>query len=663
MSVFFKKFYFRSFVYFFYLVFLVFIFIIFFVNYGLGSDLDADNILKFYNFSISLSEINFYDDNEWLEFFVNGSINLSLVKIKDNYQLDDIVCCFEECVFFVENSFFLIFAKDKVIDILSNNITSLSDQIDLINYKFFCVDDSLIGNSLGNIKDKIEFIYNNITLINFSYDFENFNIKFDKEKSLSFIDDKFFLCNKTPFFSNIFNENCVFLNSSFYNYYVFNYALNDTLLDTIYNFSNTDNNTINFTIEFINMTNTSNSSFLNNFVNNSILANQTNINQTNINFLFEEIQNSTLSNLDNINYSENITNIAIFNDSLIEESIEVNITDDSINEKRIESNSNINETNFQTISKKNSQNNNLYNTITTDKPLTNDLSSNKDNIKKEKINQYSFFNLSFSSKQKSYFSAILEINNLENKTHLYKIHFYAYNNTKRYSNESIYEILLKPKKSKKILLENKLNKNVDGTIKIKVKIYRDDRKTPSYFIENVNIFYELDNFFDKSNNDLNWSNNKKIISENLTENLDFDYEIDFLNNYINTNLTEKYFNDISDEKIEKLLLDENFDEELNLVIDESGQYILLNKKRDLDNSYINSFESEVIQELENSNEKFQENNNSNNFNINSFSKITGNFLEIFNLSKIFFNLNKLNFLFLLILFCFVLGVYLFFKKI
>ncbi len=110
---------------------------------------------------VEITEIMFNpeDSNEWVEFYNSGDLaDLSNTEITDNHQKDNIVCCTQNCSFFVLNSsFFIILEKDSTLN--------------LTDKQFFCVDDNTIGNGLGNSGDIIKLAKNNETFVDFTYNY------------------------------------------------------------------------------------------------------------------------------------------------------------------------------------------------------------------------------------------------------------------------------------------------------------------------------------------------------------------------------------------------------------------------------------------------------------------------------------------------------------
>ncbi|MEM4397001.1 MAG: hypothetical protein QW757_00065 [Candidatus Woesearchaeota archaeon] len=178
--------------------FTIFLIILFFFHSSLVFSLETQNSFS----EIIFSELMFNDNPEWLEYYSKGFFNLSNFKIKDNSQTDSIECCFSNCSFLVENEFFLIFSKNNetYLFLETNNLTKNQ------NIKFFCVDDSLIGNGLSNNNDEI-ILFNDNYKVNFSYDIQKdfFNQDIEKGKTLSFINDLngFFITEPTPFEKNL----------------------------------------------------------------------------------------------------------------------------------------------------------------------------------------------------------------------------------------------------------------------------------------------------------------------------------------------------------------------------------------------------------------------------------------------------------------------------
>ncbi|MEM4397003.1 MAG: hypothetical protein QW757_00075, partial [Candidatus Woesearchaeota archaeon] len=213
----------------------------------------------------------------------------------------------------------------------------------------------------------------------------------------------------------------------------------------------------------------------------------------------------------------------------------LSILNQSLNESNIIKNKNIIENTILTFDLSDNNNNNL-----------NTLINNK--IETKKI-QYLLKNFSLNENT---FLAIIEINNFDNITHFYKIFFYAYNNTKKYSNENFIEIEIKKNSTETITLKNKLTKNVSGLIKFKIKIFRDDRKTPYEITQEREVFYftDEDSLFNNSfyNNLTETENNDSIETNDsfLSDDLPLNYynknenqDINFNENNENKTTTEK----------------------------------------------------------------------------------------------------------------------------
>ncbi|MEM3373814.1 MAG: hypothetical protein QXE31_01205 [Candidatus Woesearchaeota archaeon] len=522
---------------------------------------------------IFISEIMFYDDIEWIEFYANGSYDISNLKLKDNYQSDDIVCCTENCDFFVNDEFFLIFAKNKIFDEIKNfkNISiehlesNNSFDFNSITIKYFCVDDSLIGNGLGNQKDDIILFRNNSAedkeqiLLNFSYDFDtNFNYLIPvKGKSLGLFNYTYYIMEKSPFvensysrilfnfvkkdISNIIIENNLTKNETF----SINLS-NVSIFDKELSFNNSINQTDFFSENITLNTSLSNNSLISyNLTFNEALQNtkiqNSFFNLTSISFFNSSLEINISGYKGNTskraiyvyleNYKKNKTTFYVnskfsfFNFSLrinykycgyshiivegldivLKEEVNIPCHSDFFNQSlSFNSSEFFNHSMVNNIIDNRNDNSFLYNndsyisivelnkkTEIKDSKSTN---PNNPNIVDKSKKQYNLLNFSYSSDfyTRNYFSALLEINNLDNISHFYKIHFYAYNGTKRFSDDNIFEINIKSKSNEIIFLENKINKNFNGIIKVKIKIFRDDRKTAYEITNSMNVYFVED---------------------------------------------------------------------------------------------------------------------------------------------------------------------------
>ncbi|NTV24405.1 MAG: hypothetical protein HGA85_08645, partial [Nanoarchaeota archaeon] len=103
-------------------------------------------------YAIHISEVHPYPEGgeEWVEIFINESINITELQVSDNYQTDRVTCCGENCTETIAGpGYFILTAAD------SNHSYGCSR---------VCVDDKSIGNGLGNEWDNISLLYRgNIT--------------------------------------------------------------------------------------------------------------------------------------------------------------------------------------------------------------------------------------------------------------------------------------------------------------------------------------------------------------------------------------------------------------------------------------------------------------------------------------------------------------------
>jgi len=114
--------------------------------------------------AITINEImpNPLDEkNEWFEIYnpENEEINLSLLKITDNRETDEITCnTNENCSLLTDDTYFIILGRNA-------NITEITNE----SITYFYVDDTKIGNYLGNDGDNVS-IHNSTHIIdNASY--------------------------------------------------------------------------------------------------------------------------------------------------------------------------------------------------------------------------------------------------------------------------------------------------------------------------------------------------------------------------------------------------------------------------------------------------------------------------------------------------------------
>lgn len=103
------------------------------------------------------------EGDEWIELFndVEESIDLSGWNLSDNKATDQLVCCF-----FVENCSLIIEPDNYAL--ITDQDTTLYEYLETEAVKI-CVDDSRIGNNLGNTEDIIR-IYGSNYSIEFLYD-------------------------------------------------------------------------------------------------------------------------------------------------------------------------------------------------------------------------------------------------------------------------------------------------------------------------------------------------------------------------------------------------------------------------------------------------------------------------------------------------------------
>ncbi|MEM2138940.1 MAG: hypothetical protein QXM96_02190 [Candidatus Woesearchaeota archaeon] len=561
----------------------------------------------------------FNDNIEWLEYYSNGFFNLSNFKIKDNSQTDSLECCFSNCSFFVENEFFLIFAKNNetYLFLEKNNFTKKE------NIKFFCVDDNLIGNGLSNNNDEI-ILFNENYKINITYNIENdFSIQnIEKGKTFSFINDLngFFITEATPFEKNVLinsnEKNNSFNNlsekisknlDSIENYTLTNVSFN---LNSTYNLNNsiTDRNITEKIQASENQSIFKNISQENKTANENLSYNDKNeeLKQEKI-----DIANNSYSisnNTEKINLDLNtylfLNNITLYNESYFlinfsaykgntaKKVIYVYLENNQKNKIKVYADkkyilynfsvllniqnkentkiiiSGLNKTIFYNISfnfieQKNQNNISFLNqslnesNIIKNKNIIENTNVLEFDLAENENNNYNIINQNSQFKKSQYvlknfslnentFSAIIEINNFDNITHFYKIFFYAYNNTKKYSNENFIEIEIKKNSTKTINLKNKITKNVSGLIKFKIKLFREDRKTPYEITQEKEVFYFIDedSLF---NNPFYDNSNETNINDSLEINDSFFYDEVYLT-YFNKNENQDInFNESNEE--------------------------------------------------------------------------------------------------------------------
>ena len=102
--------------------------------------------------NLQINEIS-YTQNEWIEIFNEGNhtINLSQWQISDNKQTDTIQCCQKNCSLQLPpHNYTIIIGKSSI----QFNTTS----------SMVCVDDSKIGNGLGDLQDSITLTTKNISI-------------------------------------------------------------------------------------------------------------------------------------------------------------------------------------------------------------------------------------------------------------------------------------------------------------------------------------------------------------------------------------------------------------------------------------------------------------------------------------------------------------------
>jgi len=89
-------------------------------------------------------------------------------------------------------------------------------------------------------------------------------------------------------------------------------------------------------------------------------------------------------------------------------------------------------------------------------------------------------------------TSYVTITNIDNSSHIYSVWSYIYRGSKSYSGDresNIREIPLSQGESEEIILNNFVN--ISGEYKLKVKILRDDRKTPFEFTKDITIDFPL----------------------------------------------------------------------------------------------------------------------------------------------------------------------------
>ncbi|MFH0875581.1 MAG: hypothetical protein V1859_06590 [archaeon] len=142
-------------------------------------------LMPVFSKSIIINEIMANPDNdiEWIELYENESdFNLTGLFLHDNNAIDEIICCnfSDECSMIIKkNTYLLIFPDNQeIIDLFSLNESNYTEK------QVLCVDDSKIGNGLGNSGDII-----NITDRDNTFAYASYNKYVSKNTTLSFLDN------------------------------------------------------------------------------------------------------------------------------------------------------------------------------------------------------------------------------------------------------------------------------------------------------------------------------------------------------------------------------------------------------------------------------------------------------------------------------------------
>lgn len=101
------------------------------------------------------------EKNEWLEIYnpENEEINLSLLQITDNKETDSITCyIIENCSLLTNDTYILIIGRNA-------NITEITNE----TITYYYVDDTKIGNYLGNGGDNLSIVNSTDVIDNVSY--------------------------------------------------------------------------------------------------------------------------------------------------------------------------------------------------------------------------------------------------------------------------------------------------------------------------------------------------------------------------------------------------------------------------------------------------------------------------------------------------------------